>query len=78
MKRLKEMKGLLAKWAPMVTYAFGVLTVAWPARAFAAVRRRRTAVGRAAHDFAERPAGSGRSRDHHRGDHRHRDHVVGE
>ncbi|MFZ1123336.1 MAG: TrbC/VirB2 family protein [Candidatus Binataceae bacterium] len=37
MKRLKEMEGLLAKWAPMVTYAFGVLTVAWPARAFAAV-----------------------------------------
>ena len=37
MKRFKEMKGLLAKWAPIVTYAFGVLTVAWPARAFAAV-----------------------------------------
>ena len=37
MKRLKQMKGLLAKWAPMVTYGFGVLTIGWPARAFAAV-----------------------------------------
>jgi type IV secretion system protein VirB2 len=37
MKRLKGMEGSLAKWAAMFTYAFGVVTVAWPARAFAAV-----------------------------------------
>jgi type IV secretion system protein TrbC len=37
MKRLKGMKHSLAKWTPTVSYAFGVVTILWPARAFAAV-----------------------------------------
>ncbi len=37
MKRLKGMKGSFAKWAAMVSYAFGVVTIVWPAQAFAAV-----------------------------------------
>jgi type IV secretion system protein VirB2 len=37
MKRLKGMKGSFPKWAARFAYAFGVLSIAWPARAFAAV-----------------------------------------
>jgi type IV secretion system protein TrbC len=37
MKRLKGMKGPLAKWTATVSYAFGIVTILWPARAFAAV-----------------------------------------
>ncbi len=37
MKRLKRMKGSLAKWTARFAYVFGVLTITWPARAFAAV-----------------------------------------
>ena len=79
MKRLQESKSAWRKWASSIAYAYGVVTFAWPVKAFAAVAAGgASAVGRAAHDSAERPSGSGRSRDHHRSDHRHRDHVVGE
>src|SRR5260370_26391746 len=37
MKRFKRMKGAVAKWAPRLGYGFGILTIALPARAFAAV-----------------------------------------
>ncbi len=37
MKRLKGLKGSYTRWAAAITYAFAVLTIAWPARAFAAV-----------------------------------------
>jgi type IV secretory pathway VirB2 component (pilin) len=37
MKWLKGTKGLLAKWAAIVAYAFGVVTIVWPTHAVAAV-----------------------------------------
>jgi len=37
MKRLKVGEISFGKWASRLGYAFGVLTIAWPARAFAAV-----------------------------------------
>src|SRR5258708_37185039 len=37
MKRLKRMKVSFGKWAARSACAFGVLTIAWPARALAAV-----------------------------------------
>jgi type IV secretion system protein TrbC len=37
MKRFNRIKGSVAKWAALVSYTFGLVTVAWPARAFAAV-----------------------------------------
>src|ERR1700685_2798307 len=36
MKCLEGTKGLLEKWAPGLAYAFGILSIAWPARALAA------------------------------------------
>lgn len=36
MKRLKRVKGSLQTWAARSAYAFGILTIAWPARAIAA------------------------------------------
>ena len=36
MRRFRRMKGWMARWAARVGYAFGVLTIALPARAFAA------------------------------------------
>ncbi len=37
MKRMNGMKGSLTRWTARFAYAFGVLTIAWPAQAFAAV-----------------------------------------
>ena len=37
MKRFKRMKGAVAQWAPRLGYGFGILTIALPGRAFAAV-----------------------------------------
>jgi len=37
MKWLKEMTGSRAKWAAALTYAFGIVTIVWPAQAMAAV-----------------------------------------
>jgi len=37
MTRFKRMRGWTARWAARLGYAFGVLTIALPARAFAAV-----------------------------------------
>ena len=37
MKRLQGMRGLYGKWAVRFGYAFGVLTIVVPARAFASV-----------------------------------------
>src|ERR1700757_3018123 len=36
MKRLKGIRGSLETWAARSAYAFGILTIAWPARAIAA------------------------------------------
>jgi type IV secretory pathway VirB2 component (pilin) len=36
MTRFKRMRGWMARWAARLSYAFGVLTIALPARAFAA------------------------------------------
>ena len=37
MKRLQAIRGSLGKWASRLGYAFGILTIVWPARAFAAI-----------------------------------------
>ncbi len=37
MKRVEGFRGLLTKWGARISYAFGVLTIVLPARAFAAV-----------------------------------------
>ena len=37
MNRLNELKSLTAKWTACLAYAFGVVTIVWPASAFAAV-----------------------------------------
>jgi type IV secretory pathway VirB2 component (pilin) len=37
MRCFKGTKGLSEKWAARLAYGFGVLTIAWPARALAAV-----------------------------------------
>ena len=37
MKRSKGIRGLYGKWAVRLSYAFGVLTIVWPAKVFAAV-----------------------------------------
>lgn len=37
MKRMNRIKARIGKWATRSAYAFGVLTIAWPARALAAV-----------------------------------------
>jgi type IV secretory pathway VirB2 component (pilin) len=37
MKRFNRIKGSVARWAALVSYAFGVVTIAWPVKAFAAV-----------------------------------------
>lgn len=36
MRRLKEVKLSFARWAARITYAYGVITIAWPVKAFAA------------------------------------------
>jgi len=36
MKGLKGMKGKVAKWTARLSYAFGIITIVWPAQAFAA------------------------------------------
>jgi type IV secretory pathway VirB2 component (pilin) len=37
MKRSNRIKSSLGKWATRAAYAYGVVTIAWPAKAFAAV-----------------------------------------
>ena len=37
MKRFNRIKGSTAKWAAPVSYAFGIVMIAWPVKAFAAV-----------------------------------------
>ena len=37
MKRLKEMKSSFGKWTARFAYSFGILTIAWPARALAGI-----------------------------------------
>jgi type IV secretion system protein TrbC len=37
MKRLQAIRGSLGKWASRLSYAFGILTIVWPTRAFAAI-----------------------------------------
>ena len=37
MKWLQVTRGSLGKWASRLSYAFGILTIVWPARAFAAI-----------------------------------------
>lgn len=37
MKRLKEVKLSFARWAARIAAAYGIVTVAWPVKAFAAV-----------------------------------------
>jgi type IV secretion system protein TrbC len=37
MTRLKGMEAQMGKWAARLGYAFGILTIVWPAKAFAAV-----------------------------------------
>jgi type IV secretory pathway VirB2 component (pilin) len=36
MKGLKGIKGKVSKWAARLSYAFGIITIVWPAQAFAA------------------------------------------
>ncbi len=36
MKRLQGIKGKVSKWAERLSYAFGIITIVWPAQAFAA------------------------------------------
>lgn len=37
MKRLKAMRASITRWSVRLSYAFAILTIVWPARAFAAV-----------------------------------------
>lgn len=37
MKRFKKVEGSFGTWAARLSYAFGIVTIAWPAQAFAAI-----------------------------------------
>ena len=79
MRRLKQDQGMgRSRCGDAASRRVGVLTIALPARAFAAVAGGGVAVGHAAQHLADRSAGAGGARGHDRGDHRHRHHLGGE
>lgn len=57
-------RGWMTRWAARLGYVDGIVMIVWQARLLAATVGGNSAVGRTAQHTANRPAGSGRARDH--------------